>query len=138
MGNIYISYKNDNRCIPGEMYMTAEECYGLLGENYNEILERFGNEAMIRKFAIRFINDPSFGELKDAFQKNDGERAFRAAHTLKGVCLNLGFSGLYQVSSDLTEELRDYCTDGAEELFKKVEQKYQSVISVLNKLALEN
>ena len=57
----YISYKNDNRCIPGEMYMTAEECYGLLGENYNEILERFGNEAMIRKFAIRFINDPSFG-----------------------------------------------------------------------------
>ena len=54
------------------------------------------------------------------------------------MCLNLGFSGLYQVSSDLTEELRDYCTDGAEELFKKVEQKYQSVISVLNKLALEN
>ena len=54
--------------------MTAEECYGLLGENYNEILERFGNEAMIRKFAIRFMNDPSFGELKDAFQKNDGER----------------------------------------------------------------
>ena len=134
----YISYKNDNRCIPGEMYMTAEECYGLLGENYNEILERFGNESMIRKYAIRFIHDPSFGELKDAFQKNDGERAFRAAHTLKGVCLNLGFSGLYQVSSDLTEELRDYCTDGAEELFKKVEQKYQSVISVLNKLALEN
>lgn len=69
-----------------------------MGENYNEILERFGNEAMIRKFAIRFINDPSFGELKDAFQKNDG----------------------------------------AEELFKKVEQKYQSVILVLNKLALEN
>lgn len=59
--------------------MTVEECYGLLGENYNEILERFGNEAMIRKFAIRFINDPSFGELKEAFQKNDGERAFRVA-----------------------------------------------------------
>ena len=118
--------------------MTAEECYGLLGENYNEILERFGNEAMIKKFAISFIKDPSFADLKDALQKNDGERAFRAAHTLKGVCLNLGFSGLYQVSSDLTEKLRDHCTDGANELFKKVEEKYQSVISVLNAMALEN
>ena len=114
--------------------MTAEECYGLLGENYNEILERFGNEAMIRKFAIRFINDPSFGELKDAFQKNDGERAFRAAHTLKGVCLNLGFSGLYQVSSDLTEELRGGAPDEAKlpELLEKVSSEYKKTVDAIN------
>ncbi len=31
------------------------------------------------------------------------EDAFRAAHTLKGVCLNLGFSDLYHTSYDITE-----------------------------------
>ena len=35
------------------------------------------------------------------------EDAFRGAHTLKGVCQNLSFDHLYEVSNELTELLRD-------------------------------
>ena len=35
------------------------------------------------------------------------EDAFRSAHTLKGVCQNLSFDRLYEVSNELTELLRD-------------------------------
>ena len=119
--------------------MTIEQCYSAIESNYEEVLGRFaGNKMLVEKFARKFLDDPSYQTLVDTMDKADYEEAFRAAHTLKGVCANLGFTQLFKVSSDLTEELRDYCTDGAEELFKKVEQKYQSVISVLNKLALEN
>ena len=34
------------------------------------------------------------------------ELAFRAAHTLKGVCMNLGFDHLYKLSFEITESLR--------------------------------
>ena len=34
------------------------------------------------------------------------ELAFRAAHTLKGVCMNLGFDHLYKPSFEITESLR--------------------------------
>ena len=34
------------------------------------------------------------------------ELAFRAAHTLKGVCMNLGFDHLYNPSFEITESLR--------------------------------
>ena len=55
--------------------------------------------------------------------KNDGEEAFRAAHTLKGVCLNLGFDELYEVSAEITEKLRGKETAGSEDMFQKVEEK---------------
>ena len=84
--------------------MTMQECYEKIGEDYQEILSRFGSEAMVKRFAISFLNDPSFEQLKEGLEENDGEKAFRAAHTLKGVCLNLGFNGLNKLSSELTEK----------------------------------
>ena len=54
---------------------------------------------------MKFLNDPSFQELTDGLAAQDGEKAFRAAHTLS-VCLNLGFTELYKVSAELTEVLR--------------------------------
>jgi len=40
------------------------------------------------------------------------KEAFRAAHTLKGVCQNLGFTNLYQPTCDLTEVLRTGTLEG--------------------------
>ena len=44
------------------------------------------------------------------------KEAFRAAHTLKGVCQNLGFTNLYQPTYDLTEVLRTGTLEGTKEL----------------------
>ena len=71
--------------------MTVRECYEQMGADYEDVLGRLRNEALIRKFAKKFLEDGSFQMLKDGLAKKDGEMAFRAAHTLKGVCQNLGF-----------------------------------------------
>ena len=66
--------------------------------------------------------------------KADYEEAFRAAHTLKGVCANLGFTQLFKVSSDLTEELRGGAPDEAKlpELLEKVSSEYKKTVDAIN------
>ena len=83
--------------------MNIKECYACIGANWQEVYERFGcNEAIVKKFAIKFLEDPSFHDMKKAVAEGDTDRAFRAAHTLKGICINLGFLDLYRTSYDIT------------------------------------
>ena len=57
-----------------------------------------------------------------------------AAHTLKGVCLNLGFDRLYKVSEELTEKLRGRELDGYESLYENVQKEYNNTIDAIHKL----
>lgn len=82
--------------------MTLQEFYTRIGGNYDDTLRRIPSEALVRKFVLKYPNDPSFGQLKDALAAQDWETAFRASHTLKGVAQNLGMEHLYQVSSPCT------------------------------------
>lgn len=75
--------------------MTIQECYKKMGADYQEVLGRLYNEAMICKFVRMFLQDDSFQILEEALRRGDVKEAFRGAHTLKGVCQNLGFSNLY-------------------------------------------
>ena len=114
--------------------MTVKECYEQMGSDYEGVLGRMGSEAMIKRFALKFLQDPSFNNLKENLEKKDGEEAFRAAHTLKGVCLNLGFDELYEVSAEITEKLRGRETAESEDLFEKVEEKYQKTVNAIKGL----
>ena len=87
--------------------MTLKECYTALCGNYDEALSRLMNERLMERFLQKFLSDPSFNEIKDAFESKDGEKAFRGAHTLKGVSANLAFTKLSTSSSLLTEALRN-------------------------------
>ena len=71
--------------------MTVKECYEQMGADYEGVLGRLRSEGLIKKFAKKFLDDGSFQSLKDNLAQGNGEEAFRAAHTLKGVCQNLGF-----------------------------------------------
>ena len=114
--------------------MNVEQCYKELDSDYQGVLNRFGqSEAMVKKFALRFLQDPSFDELKQGLENNDAEVAFRAAHTLKGVCLNLGFDRLYEVSAALTETLRPkIIVEACKTQFDAVEKEYVHVISCIH------
>lgn len=111
--------------------MTIKEFYEAVGANFDTVIKRFGNEALVQRFMFKFPTDKSYDELQEALAANDAERAFRAAHTLKGVCLNLGFENLYQVSSELTEKLRGGELDGSAPLNEKVKEQYQIVMDNL-------
>ena len=106
--------------------MTVKECYEQMGADYEGVLGRLRSEVLIKKFAR------SFRSLKDNLVQKNGEEAFRAAHTLKGVCQNLGFDNLYKASFDITEKLRGRDTEGCEELLARVEEQYNNTVDAIH------
>lgn len=112
--------------------MTVKECYEQMGSNYNNVLERLGSESLVQRFALKFKDDPSFTNLTKALETGDVQEAFRAAHTLKGICLNLGFDKLYEASAALTELLRGKDTvEGYEELFAELKKQYDITLTAV-------
>ena len=86
--------------------MTIEQCYQEMGGNYAEVCGRLPSQRLVEKFVRKFLDDQSYAELTAAMAAGDHDVAFRAAHTLKGVAANLGFSRLTNSASQLTEALR--------------------------------
>ncbi len=116
--------------------MTIESCYNKLGGDYKGVLERLGSEALVQRFLIRFLSDTSFEDLKAGIEDQNGEKAFRGAHTLKGVCMNLAFDDLFVVSNELTEHLRGgELAEGYEKLFEKVEVEYKKTIDAIREFS---
>ena len=92
--------------------MTLEQMYAAIGGDYKGVMERLPSADFVRRFALKFLQDDSFPNLKKALEAQDAPTAFRAAHTLKGVCQNLGFDALYAPASALTEALRGGTLEG--------------------------
>ena len=115
--------------------MTIQECYEAIGGNYEEVLGRLQSEALIRKFTLKFLEDPSYLQLKLALENKNYEDAFRSAHTRKGVCQNLSFDRLYEVSHELIELLRDGTGEqpGISEAMEKVTEVYERMIEEIKK-----
>ena len=57
--------------------MTTEECYKKIGGNYAETYGRFGDDALIRRFALKFISDKSFQSLEENMPKTTQKQDFR-------------------------------------------------------------
>ena len=102
-----------------------------MGANYEDVLKRLYNEGMICRFTLMFLNDDSYPKLEQALKEGNVKEAFRAAHTLKGVCQNLGFTNLYQPTYDLTEVLRTGTLEGTKELFDSVTCQYKITINAI-------
>ena len=66
------------------------------------------------------------------------EEAFRAAHTIKGVCQNLSFTKLYESSSRLTENLRSGYGEKTDSLVSQVAEDYKQTITAIKELQGEN
>ena len=92
-------------------------------------------EELVRKFLLKFLDDKSYADLERTLSEGDYKEAFRAAHTLKGVCLNLGFTELYKVSAELTEVLRGRETAGSDELYTQVKEQYTTLTDAIRELA---
>ena len=117
--------------------MTVQECYEQAGADFQDAMNRLGNETLIKRFALKFLQDGSYSDLQAGLAEKDAEKAFRAAHTLKGVCANLGFESLFQVSSALTEKLRGREIKDCDELYQAVTEQYERTVAALRKLQEE-
>ena len=120
--------------------MTLARFYESLGGSLPAVLARIPSEAMVRKFARMYAGDTSCDELVRAVEAKDWQTAFRAAHTLKGVCANLGLEKLRQSAGGLTEELRPEQDKIPAEAFSRMEElrrDYRTAEDAISQLLTE-
>ncbi len=111
--------------------MTLQEFYQTIGGDYNDVTARLPSEKLVLKFVLKFLNDESYDLLCKSLETKNYEEAFRAAHTIKGICQNLGFTKLLASSSELTEALRAGESPQAVPLAEKVKEDYQQTIAAI-------
>ena len=115
--------------------MTIEECYSIMGGDWEGIMRRLGNEELIAKLSLKFLSSKEYFDIVDAIRNHDWEKAFMCTHTLKGVALNLGYVELAKATSTLTELLRSRKVENpreAERLYLSVTREYNTVTNAIN------
>ncbi len=118
--------------------MTLKECYETIGGDYEDAVRRLMSEALLKRFVIKALEDKSFQNLLAALEKENWEEAFRAAHTLKGVALNLSFTRLAVSASELTECLRGQNGPAPEALTRQVKEDYERTMAAVGAFAEES
>lgn len=111
--------------------MTLQECYAAMGGDYEGVMGRLRSERMVQKFVLKFLADGSYDLLLSSAAAADWQEAFRAAHTIKGVCQNLSFTMLGRSSSALSEALRGGYTPEADALAEQVKAEYQQTAQAI-------
>ena len=114
--------------------MTVKEFYDEVGGGYEEMFSKFHSDDMIKKFLGIFVRDESYAALTASMAEGKVEEAFRAAHTLKGVVLNLNIVGLITPVQDVTEALRAKNLESAQELFPALKEAYETTTAALARL----
>ena len=114
--------------------MNVKECYDLIKGDYEDVKRRFLTDSRITRFALLFLKDDSMDEFRKAMENRDQEQAFRAAHTLKGVCLNLGLTGLYEPANSITELLRNGDFEDSQKEMAWLEREYNTTYEGLKAL----
>ena len=114
--------------------MDLRTCYEQLGGSYDDVLSRIPSERLVDKFLRKFLADESFAGLCSAMAAGSRSEAFLMAHTLKGVCANLGFARLFRSTAALTELLRpeaDAISAEAAEALDPVREDYALTVDVI-------
>ena len=117
--------------------MTIRECYDAMGGNYADVEGRLKTEARIQKFLLRVLNDASYDLLCTSIEEQNTPEAFRAAHTIKGICQNLSLDRLFKSADCLSELLRNRQEYGEdlEPALEQLKEDYQLTISCIKQLA---
>lgn len=111
--------------------MTLQECYAALGGDYEGVTARLRGERLVRKFALKFLSDKSYELFIAMMAEKNYEEAFRAAHTIKGVSDNLGFTRLHDISSRMSDALRHGWTPEADALIGELTESYQRTVEAI-------
>lgn len=102
---------------PGSASFDLAATLAEYGIDHADAMERMmNNEALFKQLAQRYITDTNCEGFIEAMNAGDLERAYKQAHTLKGVAGNLAFTQLYQ----LAEQACDALTSGNVELATKL------------------
>lgn len=108
-----------------------------VGVEYDEVLKRFmGKEDFYLRMLKKFLDDKNYGGLKQAVEDKNWKDAFTYAHTVKGLCGNLGLNSIMDYVSPLTEELRSepYDEESIAHNMRHVTKAYEMTVDVIRAL----
>ncbi len=111
--------------------MTVQEFYVSLGSDYDSVKARLVSEKLIMKLLGKYPADKNYGLLVEGVAEKDYDKIFGAAHTIKGLALNLGFDELQKAASAMSEAYKKHEYDKLEELFPAVEKAQGKVLDGL-------
>lgn len=112
-----------------------EEKFVAAGNDYSALSERtFGDEALISQLMQLFLQDDSFDKMREYMDRGETEKAFKAAHSLKGSCGMLGLCPLFEKMKLITDKLRFGDLDGAKSLFPQTSAEYEKAVSMIKEL----
>lgn len=118
--------------------MTLQECYEKMHGDYADIMKRLNNEALVSRLLVKFLDSVECADCGNAIKAKDMKHAFMAAHTIKGVALNLSLTELAKSASALTELLRPQQMideSKTEELYSAMVADYNHVCAVIKEFA---
>lgn len=105
------------------------------GINYEEGLKRFlGKKELYHEILQIFIEENTMNDLELAMKDQDYERAYRAAHTLKGEAGNLSLDWLYRSACEFVEALKRNDVESAIQIYPKLVKYYTLVYNTIKKL----
>lgn len=115
--------------------MDLKTCYEQMAGDYEAVMGRLRQEERVAKFLRLFLADENFDLLTRSVAGEDWPTAFRAAHSLKGVALNLGLSALAKSASEMTECLRPGApTQDPQPLYEAVKGDYGKTVAAIQAL----
>lgn len=98
------------------------------GVDTSGAIERFmGDSELYRHCLEAFLDDANVALLGEALGNNDCEKAFFAAHTLKGVSGNLGLTPIHNTLIEIVEPLREGHCEGLEVEYEELLQELDAL-----------
>ena len=86
--------------------MTLRELYESIGADYDQAISVLRVEKLVDKHIRKLAKNGVVDNLIAAGDTMDPTLLFETAHAAKGVCANLGLTGLASGASEIAEEFR--------------------------------
>ena len=109
--------------------------YDSIDENYENVSNRMmGNQKLVEKFVRKFLDDPTYDQIKEAVAKMDYDEILRTTHTMKEIASNLEFTYLQQKSAKAVDMIRAGQQEEVLPVIDEIEKEYQKVVDGIQKL----
>ncbi len=101
------------------------------GADVDEALVRcLNNEAFYMRLVQKAVQDPAFERLPEAVAAGDLDKAFDAAHALKGVMANLALTPICRPVQEITELLRSRTDTDYAPLLREIEEQRANLVAL--------
>ena len=89
---------------------------------------------LLEEPALLILDEPTARMLLLALEDARWADAFRAAHTMKGLCRGLGLTPLYDACCALTDALRENVPPEDAQISERVKAEYERVVHAIGAL----